>query len=122
MGNSEQKISIQPGYVLIERSHDYEVVVSEQPAMMMEMSAVCKEAGYNKVLILGPRTKVKLSTSEIYSLGEEIAKLGLLIAVVESHDASSENVLFLENVVSNRSIPIQFFDNEQDAKDWLKIS
>ncbi len=122
MGNSEQKISIQPGYVLIERSHDYEVVMSEQPAMMMEMSAVCKEAGYNKILILGHRTKVKLSTSEIYSLGEEIAKLGLLIAVVESHDASSENEEFLENVVSNRGMPIQFFDNEQDAKDWLKIS
>jgi len=122
MGNSDQKISIQPGYVLIERSHDYEIVMSEQPAMMMEMSAVCKEAGYNKVLILGPRTKVKLSTSEIYSLGEEIAKLGLLIAVVESHDASSENEEFLENVVSNRGMPIQFFDNEQDAKDWLKIS
>ena len=122
MGNSEQKISIQPGYVLIERSHDYEVVWSEQPAMMMEMSAVCKEAGCHKVLILGPRTKVKLSTSEIYILGEEIAKLSLQIAVVESHDASSENVLFLENVVSNRGIPIQFFDNEQYAKDWLKIS
>jgi len=121
MDNSEHKISIQPGYVLIERSQDYKVVWSEQPAKLMEMSAACKEAGCRKVLILGPRTKVRLSTNEIFNLGKEIAKLNLQIAVVELHDASIGKVKFLENVVGNRGVPIQFFDYEQDAKDWLGI-
>lgn len=59
---------------------------------------------------------------EIYDLGHEIAKLGLQIAIVELHDALTENVEFLEDVVTNRGGPIQFFNNEQDAKDWLGIS
>jgi hypothetical protein len=87
----------------------------------MEISAACEEAGCRKVLILGPRTKVRLSVLDIYNLGQEIAKLGLRIAVVELHDASKENVRFLENVVANRGGPFQFFDDEQDAKDWLEI-
>ena len=121
MDNSKQKISIQTGYVLIERSQDYKVVWSEQLAKLMEMSAACKEAGCQKVLILGPRTKVRLSTTEIFDLAKQIAKLDLQIAVVEFHDAPIGKVRFLESVVKNRGVPIKFFDNEQDAKDWLKI-
>ena len=122
MGNLEQQISIQPGYVLIERPSDYEVDWTEQPAELKKISAFCKETGCRKVLVLGPRTKVTLSAVEVFKLGEEIAKLALQIAVVELHDASKENVKFLENVVINRGVPIQFFDNEQDAKDWLGIT
>jgi hypothetical protein len=122
MDNSEYQISIQPGYVLVERAQDYEVVLSEQPAILMAISASCKEAGCRKVLILGPRTKVRLSVQNVFDLGQEIAKLGLRIAVVESHDAPNENVRFLENVATNRGGPIQFFDNEQHAKDWLGIT
>ncbi len=121
MGNLDYKMSIQPGYVLVERPQDYKVVLNEQAAVLMEMSTACKEAGCRKVLILGPKTKVRLSVPDIYDLGQEIAKLGLRIAVAESHDASKENVRFLENVVTTRGRPIQFFDNEQDAKDWLGI-
>ena len=122
MDNSEHKISIQPGYVLVERSQDYKVVWSEQPAKLMEIWAACKEVGCQKVLILGPRTKVRLSMLDIYKLGKEIAKMGLQIAVVELHDAPIRKVKFLESVASNRGVPIQFFDNEQYAKDWLGIS
>ncbi len=122
MDNSEHQISIQPGYVLIERPQNYEVVWSEQPAILIEISTFCEAAGCRKVLILGPRTKVRLSTIEIYDLGNEITKLGLRIAVVELHDASNEDEKFLENVVSARGAPLQFFNNEQDAKDWLGIS
>ena len=121
MSSSEQTISTKPGYVLVERPQDYEVVASEQPARLMEISAVCNEAGCGKVLIVGPRTKVSLSTMDIFDLGERIAKLRLQIAVVELHDASEEDVRFLENVASNRGGPLQFFDNTQDAKDWLGI-
>ena len=122
MGNSDYKISSQPDYVLIERPNDYEVVLNEMPAMLAEMSAVCKEAGCRKVLILGPKTKVNLDTLDIYDLGQQIAKLHLQIAMVESHDASDDDENFLETVVFNRGGPLQFFINEKAAKDWLGIS
>ena len=122
MNNSEHRISIQPGYVLVERPPNFEVIWSEQPALLMELSTFCEASDCRKVIVLGPRTKVKLSTIEAFDLGQEIAKLGLRIAVVELHDASKEKVEFLENVATNRGGPIQFFDSEQQAKDWLGIS
>ncbi len=122
MGTSEQTISIQPGYLLVERPHGYKVVLSEQPAEFMKISAACREAGCRKVLILGQKTRVSLSTLDIYELGEKITKMGLQTAIVESHDASSDDVGFLETVVFNRGGTIQFFDNEQDAKNWLEVS
>ena len=77
MGKSNYKISIRPEYVLVERPRDYEVVLSEMPAMLSELSAVCKEAGCRKVLILGPKTHVSLETMDIYDLGDQIATLRL---------------------------------------------
>ena len=121
MGTSNQRISIQSGYLLVERPEDYEVVWSEQPAKLREISVASKEASCRKVLILGPRTKVRLSTTEIFDLGQVIARSRLRIAVAETHDASNDEVEFLENVATNRGGSIQFFDNEQDAKDWLGI-
>lgn len=122
MGNSEQQISIQPGFVLVERPPHYEVVWRKQPVALKEISAFCEETGCRKVLVLGLRTKVTLSTSDILNLGKEIAKLGLQIAVAELHDASKEDVRYLENVVNNLGAPMQFFDNEPDALDWLGIT
>ena len=122
MGNSDYKISIQPNYVLVERPQDYVVTMNEQPAMLMELSSVCKEADCRNALILGRRTKVNLSTFDILDLGQQIAKLDLRIAMVESHDASNEDVKFLENAVWNRGGYIRFFDSELEAKYWLGIS
>jgi len=95
-------MSIQDGYVLVERPQDYEVVANVLPAMLMELSAFCKAAGCRKVLVLGPKTKVSLALLDIYDLGAEIADLQLQIAMVESHYASDEDVRFFENVVANR--------------------
>jgi hypothetical protein len=122
MGNADYKISIQPDYVLVERPKDYKVVLGEMPAMLAEMSVVCEEAGCRKVMILGPKTKVNLDTLDIYDLGEQIAKMHLQIAIVESHDASDDDESFLETVVFNRGGPLQFFITEEEAKDWLRIS
>jgi len=122
MGNADYKISIQSDYVLVERSKGYEVVLNEMPAMLTELSAACNEANCRKVLILGPRTKVRLETLDIYDLGEQIASSRLQIAIVESHDASADDENFLETVVFNRGGPLQFFINEEEAKDWLGIS
>jgi hypothetical protein len=122
MGNSDYKMSIQPGYVLLERPPDYEVTMNEQPAMLTDMSAFSKTASRRKVLILGPKTIVNLSANDILDLGKEIAKLNLRIAVVESHDASNEDVDLLEKVVWNRGGSIRFFNSEMEAKYWLQIS
>ena len=122
MSNSDYKISSQPGFVLVERAHDYEVVLDEQPATLTKISALCDATGCRKVLILGPRTKVKLSVLDIYDLGEEIAKTHLQIAIAESHDASKDDEDFLETAVFNRGGPLQFFDSEKEAKSWLGVS
>ena len=122
MGKSDYKISVQDGYVLVERPEDYEVVANELPAMLTELSTFCDKAGCQKVLVLGPKTKVNLALLEIYDLGSELAEMQLQIAMAESHDASDEDVRFLENVVANRGGPIRFFDTEKEAKNWLGIS
>ena len=121
MASSEQTLSIKRGYVVVVRPKAYEVTVNNQVARLSEISAVCKEAGCRKVLVLGPQTKVRLSTMDLFALGAKVAQLGLRVAVVESHDATSEDVRFLENVATNRGSPMQFFDNEQDAKNWLEV-
>jgi len=105
----------------MERSWNFEVVLTEQPEMLMDLSAACKRANCRKVLIRGPKTSVRLSPLEIRDLGKEIAKLDLRIAVAESHDALKDDVAFLENVVWNRGRPIKFFDSELEAKYWLRM-
>jgi len=122
LGRSDFKISIQPKYVLVERPLDYEVVLGEMPAMLAELSAVCKEAGCQKVLILGSKTHVSLETMDIYDLGDQIATTRLQIAIVESHDASDDDENFLETVVFNRGGPLQFFIDEEEARNWLEVS
>ena len=121
MDNLNHKMSIHPDYVLVERPEDFEIVPDEQPAMLMEISAFCKAAARQKVLVVGPRTKVNLTRFDILDLGKEIADLNLRIAVVESHDASDEDVEFLETAAINRGGSIRFFENQQDAEDWLAI-
>lgn len=122
MAGSEQKISIQTNYVLVERPPGYEVVLADQPASLLEWSRVCESAGCKKVLVLGHNTKVRLSLMDIFELGQRVANLGLQIAVVESHDASASSVEFLESVATIRGGPLKFFADEQSAKDWLEIS
>ena len=122
MGKSDYSMSMQPGYVLVKRPLDYEVVAKELPTMLMDLAAFCREADCRKVLVFGPRTKVNLEVLDIFDLGQELAKLDLQIAMVESHDVSAENVEFLENVVLNRGRPIRFFDTEKEARDWLRVS
>jgi hypothetical protein len=122
MDNLNYEMSIQPDYVLVERPEDFEVVADEQPEMLMEISAFCKAAARQKVLIVGPKTNVNLSQFDILDLGKEIADLNLRIAVVESHDASSEDVNFLETVALNRGGSIRFFDSREEAEGWLRTA
>lgn len=121
MSDAGQKVTIKSGYVLVERPPNYEVVLTDQLERLSEISEFCKQADCRKVLIVGRHTIVKLSTMEVFRLGERIAKMNLQIAVVESHDATKTDVVFLEDVASNRGGPIQFFENEQDAKAWLGV-
>ena len=119
---SDHKVSIQSGYVLVERPQDYQVDLDDLPTMFVELSNFCREAHCRKVLIYGDRTKVNLGVMDIFKLGKELAKLHLQIAMVESHDASDDDVDFLENVTLNRGGRIRFFDSERDAKTWLGVS
>ena len=118
----DHKISIQSDYVLVERPPGYQVDLNELPPMLMGLTDICMEADCRKVLVVGNDTTVNLEVIDIFDLGNQLAELRLQIAMVESHDASAENVGFLENVAFNRGGQIQFFDTEKDAKDWLGVS
>ena len=98
------------------------MVLSEQSRDLLELSAACKETGCAKVLIVGPRTKVRLSPFDMLELGKQIAKLDVQMAIVEMHDASNDSVSLLKSVAFNRGSRIRFFDNVEDAKDWLEIA
>ena len=121
MSDPEYAISIQPGYVLVDDPPDYEVIWSEQPAKMQAIFAACSEAGVRKVLIRGSNTHVKLTSSQMLGFGQEIAKLHLQIAILNLSDASVEDGRFISDVATNRGSRIRFFENEQEAKDWLKV-
>ena len=121
MGESETKFSVKSGYLLIERPEGHKVVLSEQRAMLAELSDACNAAGCSKVLILGRRTIVRLSIFDIYELGKSIATIGLQIAIADNPDVTNKETGFLENVAFNRGANLRFFDNEQDAKDWLGV-
>lgn len=121
MSEQEYVISIQPGYVLVEDPPDYELVWKEQPRKLQAMAAACSEAGTRKVLILGTKANVKLTTMEFYAFGEAIGKLNLKIAVVSRIDGSKEDAKLFENVATNRGSQMRLFDTEQDAKDWLGV-
>lgn len=114
-------ISIQTGYVLVEDPPNYDVVWSEQPAKLKAIAAACSEADCKKVLIRGSNANVKLTKMEFFKLGEEVAKLQVKVAIFTLTDASKDDERFFENVALNRGSNIQFFNNEQDAKDWLGV-
>jgi hypothetical protein len=122
MHNSDQKISLQSGFVLVERPRGFEISLADQGEMLLELARYCDQADCRKVLVLGEETKVGLGPLDIYALGKEIANHHLQIAVVESHDASGEDVRFLETVASNRGGPIRFFRDQVEAKDWLHVA
>lgn len=121
MINSNIRMSTQPGHVLVERPDGAEIVLDEQMSMLNELSEFCRKADQRKVLLVGKNIKVNLDGLDIHTLGKEIAKWHLQIAVVETHDASKQDVRFLENVSTNRGGPIEFFDTEKEARKWLLL-
>ena len=120
MNDSTQTISIHPDYVLVERPVDYEVVLDEQLQALEELSARCRSAGCNKVLVIGPRSYIRLSAFDFLELGREIAERKLQFAFAELHDASDDAVVLLESVVANHGGAARFFDCVEDARAWLK--
>jgi hypothetical protein len=72
-------------------------------------------------LINGPATKVSLSAIELLELSKKIAKLKLQVALVVNTDLSSGLESFFVEMASDRGSPMQFFENEEAAKDWLNI-
>ncbi len=87
---------------------------------VLEMSEIekCKN-----VLIDATNTKNLPSMTEIYSLSLYLliqikTLLKLRIAYIISDDVS-DNFRFFDAVITNRGIPIQKFNNLDDAKEWL---
>jgi len=119
--SDQDHIVIERGYVRIEEPPGFEVILEEQKFRLQVVAAACRDANTNKVLINGPATKVSLSVIELLELAKEIAKLKLQVALVVNTDLSSGLESFFVDMASNRGSPMQFFENEEAAKDWLNI-
>ena len=119
MAKTAYTIRIESDYIHVERAPGSRVDFQSQPAMIRDILANCKAAGCRKILLTGPKIRVRLSTSDIYDLGREVAKSQIRIAVVEEHDADPEDTIFFETVARNRGGFIKFFADEDSAKRWL---
>lgn len=115
-------MSLQPGYVLVERPLGYEVSLDSHSAEIQRLADFCSDSDRKKVLITGRDTKVNLEPMDLYDLCREVAQHHLQIAMVEIHNASEEDVFFFQNVSNNRGGPLNFFDTEEEAKEWLGVS
>ena len=122
MSKLDIKISCQSDYVLVERPDSYEVNPKNHFAELEKIQAFCNKVKCQKVLMVGSQTKIRLSTMDIFNIGQEITRMGLKIAVVESHDESIDNTEFLETVAYNRGGAIQFFNSILKAEHWLQES
>ena len=121
MTEMKQTISILDDHILVERPPGYEVEITEQISDLADLQAISDETGLKKVLVVGPKTNVKLSPFDVLELSKLIAKLDVQLAIVELHDASDDAVELLSSAAFNRGSTIRFFDNEVDAKAWLEI-
>lgn len=126
MNNFKHSLSIQSGYVLVDHPVSDDLPLPNIDGggswwSLSEVSALCEKIGCRKVLVLGLQTRIKLSTLDLFNLGERITELGLQVAVVERRDAPNADRRFLETVTLNRGCPMRFFANEKDAKDWLGV-
>ena len=116
-----QTVTVQPDHILVERPPGYEVVAQDLPQAMEALTALCEEAGCDKVLVVGPSTRVNLSAFDLFDLGKAIAKLKIRMAIAELHDATDDATGLLKVAALNRGSKVRFFDNVQDARDWLGI-
>ena len=115
------RITIETDHILVERPENYVVTLPKQVDELAAIMAAAEDSGIRKVLILGPKTMVKLSFTEIHELGERIARAGLRIGLAESHDAAADDVDFLETVTFNRGGSMNFFATAAEAKQWLSV-
>lgn len=114
-------IVIEQGFVRIEEPHGFEVLPEEQRFRLKVIAAACRDANTNKVLINGPETIVSLSLIELDELAKRIGKLRLKVALVVNTDIPSESESFFADAAFDRGSPMQFFENEEAARDWLNI-
>lgn len=121
MEHESEKITVCSDYIRIDRPAGYEVELIDATDYVDKLASACDDAGVRNVLIVGPKTNVRLSTMDLLELGGLIAAAHLKIAMVERHDAPVRDVEFLENVAWNRGGLIEFFDDEASALEWLGV-
>ncbi len=121
MLESNIKITRRQGYMIVDRPARYTVKPDYEIRLYEQLVDACRQAHCKNVLMRGPDTRVNLSTMEVLDLGAHIADTRLNVAVAETHNASQDDVEFLQNVVWNRGGALRFFDSEREALHWLGV-
>lgn len=114
-----QTVAAMDGYVFVSRPVGYVMDSESVKVSTAQITSACRDAGVNGVLIFGPRTYVRATEAELTGIVETYAKVGLRIAIVESHNAKPETTSFFRQAAKSRGVPVRFFDKIRDATDWL---
>ena len=75
-----------------------------------------EETGIRRVLVDVQAQKKTAGTGTLFEFGSHLP-LGIAFAIL--CDLDREDHHFVETIASNRGIPIQDFDSEQEALEWL---
>ena len=118
-GAPVQTVAAMDDYVFVSRPVGYVLDSESIKVSTAQITSACRDAGVDGVLIFGPRTYIRATEGELTELADTYAKVGLRIAIVESHNAKPETTSFFRQAAESRGVPVRFFDKIRDATDWL---
>lgn len=111
-------------YVHLNHSDDFVVNPQTIRRLWDDLAEFCNENGCKKVLAEGKVFKRKMTTVEAFESGNAVGKkiLGLWLACVFPEYQPDETTDFFKTVAKNRGVRVEFFQNRQDALEWLNVN
>jgi len=100
------------------------VIKEDHYAALDAAVQLCREKETTKLLVdFSDLDTSQLSTMEVYSLGELVAKIKqihYIAHVIPTHSKARESIVFASNVEANRGMTTREFENLEDAIAWLR--
>ena len=95
---------------------------SSMPDIWRIISEACSRFDCRKVLIVARQFKRELDTAQAFDSGVEAAKIapGISLALCLKGHEPDELSKFFQTVALNRGATIEFFADEDIAREWLK--
>lgn len=110
-------------YIYVRHFEDFIVSAQSMNIFWEDLAAFCKTYNCKKVLAEGNIFKRKMSTVEAFQFGNTAGKkiLGLWLAFVFPEYQADVTTDFFKTVAKNRGVRIDFFNDYEDALQWLNV-